>query len=201
MEREKERSGIEEATFATIATITNANVSLPCQGFDTARGIVKTTYETVGYMFQTPEAWDAEGHYRALSYMRPLSIWGMQVLSHSLSLSLLSSLPPIQFTNYHDIIRHPHSAPPHTTNPISSFSPSLHGRSLLGAHAPILTRPQWTPSLSSTASIPLTSRSQGSAKAPLQALKDLLPHGRGRRRRAAISCSIGQLRLSMQGLR
>ncbi len=41
---------------------------------------MKTTYETVGYMFQTPEAWDSEGHYRALSYMRPLSIWGMQVL-------------------------------------------------------------------------------------------------------------------------
>jgi len=48
------------------------------QGFDTARGIIKVTYETVGYMFQTPEAWDSEGHYRAIGYMRPLAIWGMQ---------------------------------------------------------------------------------------------------------------------------
>mmetsp|Transcript_11799 Transcript_11799/g.33225 ORF Transcript_11799/g.33225 Transcript_11799/m.33225 type:complete len:1288 (-) Transcript_11799:36-3899(-) len=48
------------------------------EGFNTARGVVRTTYETIGYQFQTPEAWDADGHYRALSYMRPLAIWGMQ---------------------------------------------------------------------------------------------------------------------------
>lgn len=27
---------------------------------------------------QTPEAWDPKGHYRAITYMRPLSIWAMQ---------------------------------------------------------------------------------------------------------------------------
>ncbi|VAI88493.1 unnamed protein product [Triticum turgidum subsp. durum] len=31
-----------------------------------------------GYAFQTPEAWTAEGGYRGLHYMRPLSIWAMQ---------------------------------------------------------------------------------------------------------------------------
>lgn len=30
------------------------------------------------YWFQTPEAWTAKGHFRSLSYMRPLAIWGMQ---------------------------------------------------------------------------------------------------------------------------
>jgi hypothetical protein len=29
-------------------------------------------------MYQTPEAWDTSGHYRAIGYMRPLAIWGMQ---------------------------------------------------------------------------------------------------------------------------
>jgi non-lysosomal glucosylceramidase len=48
------------------------------EGFDTAWGIVNTTYETKGYQFQTPEAWNSTGQYRALSYMRPLAIWGMQ---------------------------------------------------------------------------------------------------------------------------
>lgn len=30
------------------------------------------------YAFQTPEAWDFEGRYRSLTYMRPLAIWAMQ---------------------------------------------------------------------------------------------------------------------------
>ena len=48
------------------------------EAFSTAKGIARVTYETVGYMFQTPEAWDTSGNYRALAYMRPLAIWGMQ---------------------------------------------------------------------------------------------------------------------------
>jgi len=48
------------------------------EGFQTAFGIVNTTYEDIGYHFQTPEAWDSEKHYRAIGYMRPLAIWGMQ---------------------------------------------------------------------------------------------------------------------------
>ena len=48
------------------------------EAFSTAKGISRVTYNTVGYMFQTPEAWDVNGNYRALAYMRPLAIWGMQ---------------------------------------------------------------------------------------------------------------------------
>ena len=41
------------------------------------KGVIETTYG-LGYGFQTPEAWDRHGHYRAIGYMRPLSIWAMQ---------------------------------------------------------------------------------------------------------------------------
>ena len=41
------------------------------------RAIVHSTYD-LGYGFQTPEAWDSQGRYRALAYMRPLAIWAVQ---------------------------------------------------------------------------------------------------------------------------
>ena len=46
--------------------------------WQTAHGIVKMTYEKMGYWFATPEAWDKYGDYRALAYMRPLCIWAIQ---------------------------------------------------------------------------------------------------------------------------
>jgi len=48
------------------------------QAFQTAQGVVDTTYQRKGYWFQTPEAWDRKGNYRAIAYMRPLAIWAMQ---------------------------------------------------------------------------------------------------------------------------
>jgi len=48
------------------------------EAFDTAKGIIITTYYTLGYHFQTPEAWDSKGHFRAAAYMRPLCIWSIQ---------------------------------------------------------------------------------------------------------------------------
>ena len=48
------------------------------QAFQTARGAVQTTYYHMGYWFQTPEAWDQNGNYRSIAYMRPLAIWAMQ---------------------------------------------------------------------------------------------------------------------------
>jgi non-lysosomal glucosylceramidase len=44
----------------------------------TAEGAVQTTYADKGYWFQTPEAWDSRGNYRAIAYMRPLAIWAIQ---------------------------------------------------------------------------------------------------------------------------
>lgn len=48
------------------------------EAWRTAEGVVRTTYETRGYWFQTPEAWDEHGDFRALAYMRPLSIWAIE---------------------------------------------------------------------------------------------------------------------------
>jgi len=49
------------------------------EGFRTAWGVYHTTYETQGYWFRTPEAWDESGHYRASMYMRPAAIWAMEM--------------------------------------------------------------------------------------------------------------------------
>ena len=51
---------------------------LVAQAFQTAQGVVETTYQRKGYWFQTPEAWDRKGNYRSIAYMRPLAIWAMQ---------------------------------------------------------------------------------------------------------------------------
>jgi non-lysosomal glucosylceramidase len=49
------------------------------EGFRTAWGVYHTTYETQGYWFRTPEAWEKDGHYRASMYMRPAAIWAMEM--------------------------------------------------------------------------------------------------------------------------
>ena len=49
------------------------------EGYRTAWGIYHTTYETKGYWFRTPEAWEQDGHYRASMYMRPAAIWAMEM--------------------------------------------------------------------------------------------------------------------------
>lgn len=36
-------------------------------------------YETKGYWFRTPEAWDITGNYRAGMYMRPVAIWALEM--------------------------------------------------------------------------------------------------------------------------
>ncbi|XP_063225117.1 non-lysosomal glucosylceramidase isoform X3 [Bacillus rossius redtenbacheri] len=49
------------------------------QAFKTAGGVYHTVYHRIGLGFQTPEALFAEKHYRSIGYMRPLSIWAMQL--------------------------------------------------------------------------------------------------------------------------
>ncbi|KAL4556197.1 hypothetical protein LXL04_038840 [Taraxacum kok-saghyz] len=48
--------------------------------FHTAKGVYETAWSEEGcsYSFQTPEAWNSNGRYRSLTYMRPLAIWAMQ---------------------------------------------------------------------------------------------------------------------------
>ena len=49
------------------------------EGLRTAEGCYKTVWERLGMAFQTPEAYCEKGIYRSLAYMRPLSIWAMQL--------------------------------------------------------------------------------------------------------------------------
>ena len=47
------------------------------EGFHTAEGVYRTVYEKIGLGFETPEALYAKNKYRAIGYMRPLSIWSI----------------------------------------------------------------------------------------------------------------------------
>jgi non-lysosomal glucosylceramidase len=47
------------------------------EGWETARGVVETTYEG-GLAFRTPEAYDADGNFRASVYLRPLAVWAIE---------------------------------------------------------------------------------------------------------------------------
>jgi len=49
------------------------------EAFHTAWGIYHVSYESKGYWFRTPEAWDISGNYRASMYMRPAAIWAMEM--------------------------------------------------------------------------------------------------------------------------
>ncbi|XP_058028499.1 non-lysosomal glucosylceramidase isoform X2 [Ahaetulla prasina] len=49
------------------------------EGFCTAEGCYRTVWERLGMAFQTPEAYCEKRVFRSLAYMRPLSIWSMQL--------------------------------------------------------------------------------------------------------------------------
>jgi non-lysosomal glucosylceramidase len=48
------------------------------EGYRTAWGVYHVTYETKGYWFRTPEAYEEDGLYRASMYMRPAAIWALE---------------------------------------------------------------------------------------------------------------------------
>ncbi|XP_056317295.1 non-lysosomal glucosylceramidase [Danio aesculapii] len=49
------------------------------EGLRTAEGCYRAVWERMGMAFQTPEAYCEKGIYRSLAYMRPLSVWAMQL--------------------------------------------------------------------------------------------------------------------------
>ncbi|KAM8960983.1 non-lysosomal glucosylceramidase [Pelodytes ibericus] len=49
------------------------------EGLRTAEGCYRTVWERLGMSFQTPEAYCEKNIFRSLAYMRPLSIWAMQL--------------------------------------------------------------------------------------------------------------------------
>ena len=48
------------------------------EGWEIFKSMYQCIYQKLGYWYQTPEAWDVQGRYRAYAYMRPLSIWSIQ---------------------------------------------------------------------------------------------------------------------------
>jgi non-lysosomal glucosylceramidase len=64
-------------TFAVAALMLSDG--LKDEAYRTAWGLYHTSYETKGYWFRTPEAWDISGNYRASMYMRPAAIWAMEM--------------------------------------------------------------------------------------------------------------------------
>jgi non-lysosomal glucosylceramidase len=51
------------------------------EAFQTAWGVYHVVYETKGYWFRTPEAWNDEGNFRASMYMRPAAAWAMEMVA------------------------------------------------------------------------------------------------------------------------
>jgi non-lysosomal glucosylceramidase len=49
------------------------------EAYKSAWGLYHVIYETKGYWFRTPEAWDITGNFRAGMYMRPAGIWAMEM--------------------------------------------------------------------------------------------------------------------------
>ena len=52
---------------------------MPDEAWKTTWGLYRVIYETKGYWFRTPEAWDVTGNFRAGMYMRPMAIWALEM--------------------------------------------------------------------------------------------------------------------------
>lgn len=53
------------------------------EAYHTAWGLYHVIYESKGYWFRTPEAWDINGNFRASMYMRPAAVWAMEMMPRS----------------------------------------------------------------------------------------------------------------------
>ncbi|MGA7107697.1 MAG: non-lysosomal glucosylceramidase [Terracidiphilus sp.] len=52
---------------------------MPDEAWKSTWGLYRVIYETRGYWFRTPEAWDVTGNFRAGMYMRPMAIWALEM--------------------------------------------------------------------------------------------------------------------------
>jgi non-lysosomal glucosylceramidase len=65
------------ATFSIAALMLSDGMKE--EAYRTAWGVYHVVYETKGYWFRTPEAYDITGNFRASMYMRPAGIWAMEM--------------------------------------------------------------------------------------------------------------------------
>lgn len=69
-------------TTFSVAALMLAN-GLKEEAYHTAWGVYHVVYESQGYWFRTPEAYEMDGHFRASMYMRPAAIWAMEMTGSS----------------------------------------------------------------------------------------------------------------------
>jgi len=64
------------------------------QAFKTAEGVYNVVWRDRGYFFRTPEAYDSRGLFRASMYMRPGSIWSMEMTGSGSTRQTLAESKP-----------------------------------------------------------------------------------------------------------
>lgn len=55
------------------------SVGMKDEAWKTVAGLYHVIYESKGYWFRTPEAWDVTGNFRAGMYMRPMGVWAVEM--------------------------------------------------------------------------------------------------------------------------
>lgn len=68
---------LQESYFDDDDELDSPAVPLRQAAFATIRGIWQSGWKDFGYWFATPEAWELNGNYRSIGYMRPLSVWAL----------------------------------------------------------------------------------------------------------------------------
>jgi non-lysosomal glucosylceramidase len=78
----KDNQQVSEVWTGTTMALSGLMLStgMKDQAYRTLWGVYHTSYETKGYWFRTPEAWDISGDFRASMYMRPAAIWTMEMM-------------------------------------------------------------------------------------------------------------------------
>ena len=78
----KDNQQVSEVWTGTTMAVSGLMLStgMKDQAYRTLWGVYHTSYETKGYWFCTPEAWDISGDFRASMYMRPAAIWTMEMM-------------------------------------------------------------------------------------------------------------------------
>jgi non-lysosomal glucosylceramidase len=78
----KDNQPVSEVWTGTTMALSGLMLStgMKDEAYRTLWGVYHTSYETKGYWFRTPEAWDISGDFRASMYMRPAAIWTMEMM-------------------------------------------------------------------------------------------------------------------------
>jgi non-lysosomal glucosylceramidase len=76
--------GMDEAKEVWVGTTLGYAGLLMSEGlkneaWKTTWGLYHVIYESKGYWFRTPEAWDVTGNFRAGMYMRPTAVWALEM--------------------------------------------------------------------------------------------------------------------------